>query len=430
MSGPAPLELRAERLRRNGIALVIAASPLLGAATLVAGAWWEHTSAPLIYSPFCIFLGVFFTFHVWKDNPKPHRMAGTIRIDERLVTWDGAPLARRDEIERVTHHREDGATVVRLHRKKATDLQILVRDDAWARAIIDALGFGADRSTAKFVGKSRIFSLASWQRTAMHVAMLGGSGIAAAQMESVFHSWPAFFATLLVGVLITFGLSAATTTIEVGADALSMRWLGLRRIVPLAEVVEVEETIQIERFQRSRGVSTTVIHHAATIATRGRKPWTVRFGTSSYDIAQRNHFIERVREVQAARARGADAIDTGFLARGGRDLAAWMAALRSGAAPEGGMRSAPIPTERFWRIVEDASAGAVDRAAAAVAIGRQAAPEQRERVRIAARQTIEPALRKALECAVDEQAEEEVVAAALEAVEAGQAAQRRDRERG
>ena len=55
--------------------------------------------------------------------------------------------------------------------------------------------------------------------------------------------------------------------------------------------------------------------------------------------------------------------------------------------------------------------------AAAVAVGPTATPDQRERIRIAADRTVDPELRIALERAIDEEAEDEAVAEALEALE-------------
>lgn len=415
------VSLRAERLRRNHLGTGIAILPFLLALVLSLGGWMEGTHAPLVYVPFLLALGVVVAFQVWRESPWPHREQGEIAVEDDLVTWCGAALARRSEITRVTYHHEAGAgSIVRVERAQGGDVQLVVRDDETARRVVDALGFGADRGVARFVGRSRVFGLGKGPRSLLSVAILACSGILASYAESFFrtHSVGAFFGTLLVGVVCIFGLWLAPTTIEVGADALSIRWLGRTRIVPLSEVESIAPMVQVERVSRGRGMSGQVrIHHGVSVTLRDGNLVETRFGDGAYHLAQRDQLIERVRTMLAAREGVQEPADTAFLARGERDPSSWIRALRRGSTDEGGMRRAPIPAERFWRVIEDPAVEATDRAAAAVAIGGAATQEQRARVRIAADRTVDPALREALERAVDEQADEEALVAALTVLE-------------
>lgn len=102
-----------------------------------------------------------------------------------------------------------------------------------------------------------------------------------------------------------------------------------------------------------------------------------------------------------------------------RSTAAWIASLRAlGEGIEAGPRTAPIPRDRLLRILEAPALPAIDRAAAAVALAVDADDGERERLRIAA-EDAEPRLRVVLEQAAAE-ADEEALAAALEAIEAAE----------
>jgi hypothetical protein len=91
----------------------------------------------------------------------------------------------------------------------------------------------------------------------------------------------------------------------------------------------------------------------------------------------------------------------------------WAAALRAlGAAAE----TAGGPRERLLRVVEDPAADAVDRVAAAVALGGDRDEENRARLHAAVNTVAAPKLRLALERAVasESEAEREAMLAELE----------------
>jgi hypothetical protein len=409
-------EVSAARLRRNPLVLGVAFAPFVATLVyaLVAGIATDWTAFGIFLAPFGLIASALFAARMWKDDPWPRKLPGKLTVEGDTILWNDEPLARRDEIERVTHYRDvTSGTVVRLHRRNARDWKLVVKDAGAAREVLRVLGFGPERSTAKLVGKSRFSAIQGWLRLVAYVAIFGTVGVFAAAVESLTRTGPgAFFAAMAMVIPVLAVLHLPSTTVEIGADALAVRWLGRTRVIPLADVIDIETTTEVVH-----GKSRSVSHYGVIISIRGKRPIAIRFGNTPAEIGERNQLVERFREVRAALARGDEPIDTAFLVRGGRDVGAWIAALRSGSAPEGGMRRAPIPVERFWHIIEDASARAVDRAAAAVAVGRSATPEQRQRVRIAADQTVDPALRHAMERAIDEQAAEEAIAEALDAVE-------------
>lgn len=161
-----------ERLSRNGWWLAFAASPLLGALGSIAAALAGADSAPLLSAPLCAFIGVYFMAQVWRDNPAPRRSRGRLTIGPDTLSWDDEMFVRQGEIHRVSYHHEALlGTVVRLHRKRAMDLRLLVKDDDAApipierfeRLIEDASAGAVDRAAAA-VAIGRIASPEQRQR--------------------------------------------------------------------------------------------------------------------------------------------------------------------------------------------------------------------------------------------------------------------------
>jgi hypothetical protein len=109
------------------------------------------------------------------------------------------------------------------------------------------------------------------------------------------------------------------------------------------------------------------------------------------------------------------AVDPRTLARGDREVGVWLGVLRSTLERSTGFRDAEPPSpDALLALVEDASARAIDRAAAAIALSRADASFKR-RVRVVAETTAAPQLRVALEAAVED--DEQKLASALEEIE-------------
>jgi hypothetical protein len=101
------------------------------------------------------------------------------------------------------------------------------------------------------------------------------------------------------------------------------------------------------------------------------------------------------------------------LLRGERDHLAWGAALRRQEGAD--LRSTAVPRAELWRVVEDVAGAPIDRAAAALALGRELGEGERVRLTRAARATVAPELREALERAAI--AEDDKVVQRLRALE-------------
>lgn len=112
---------------------------------------------------------------------------------------------------------------------------------------------------------------------------------------------------------------------------------------------------------------------------------------------------ERIREcLVLSRKSHVPADATEALRRRGRPVEAWLKALRAiGSGANADHRTAPVPTETLWEIVESASSTPDDRIAAAVSLGSAGAEVNRDRLRIAAETTSAPRVRVALAAAAD-----------------------------
>jgi hypothetical protein len=107
--------------------------------------------------------------------------------------------------------------------------------------------------------------------------------------------------------------------------------------------------------------------------------------------------VERIREGAVGQRRNPDS-PIAALARGNRNLSGWLRDLRGAATPGmGNYRKSAITSDALWRVLEDPSADAATRAAAAVALGNTTDASRRTRIASVATTVASPRLRVALE---------------------------------
>ncbi len=135
---------------------------------------------------------------------------------------------------------------------------------------------------------------------------------------------------------------------------------------------------------------------------------------------------ERIRECLVLSRKSHVPADAPFaLRRRGRPVEVWLKALRAlGSGANADHRTAPVPPETLWEIVESASSTPDDRIAAAVSLGASGGELARDRLRIAAETTSAPRMRVALAAAADR--DEEALIESLAAIES--VAQRNEEE--
>jgi hypothetical protein len=124
---------------------------------------------------------------------------------------------------------------------------------------------------------------------------------------------------------------------------------------------------------------------------------------------------ERLREARDAFRQGDRGDAAAPIRRGERGVGEWVASLRAiGTGANADMRTAPVPRENLFRIVEDPAAVATDRAAAAIALGAELDDESRARLRRTAESTAALRLRVAFERAAGDGETAEIEAALAE----------------
>jgi hypothetical protein len=217
---------------------------------------------------------------------------------------------------------------------------------------------------------------------------------------------------LLLAVAALFALCAGVavpTRLTVGADGVLLRWLWTERFVAWADVAAVEPFDGGVVLALSQGRWITLRTPAApercdpagqTMVERIQAAWRAEIGAAGE------------RDEAAAR----------LLQREGCRTQEWVGAMRSirGTGQEAGYRSAAVPPDLLWRVVEDPGATPTARIGAAVALSRSLDDAGRERLLAASDACVEPRVRIALAttaAGADGGHSDEELAAALDAID-------------
>lgn len=399
------------RVRHNPWLMSLAASPLLlSLAAIVAGvvvspAFFAGTLHPAILA-----LGAM--LYVARRRPRPVYDPVEVSADRQGITVAGEHLPRaafREGL--IVPPRDDRGPQVELRRKGAFNpsLRLEIHDREQGRRLLHALGFDATQTVANFRALSMALSKGRYIAAIIGAFMLClvafvGAGIAAALAHT-----PALFALGVIpfalGYVGMLGAFAVPTKIAAGADGIMLGWLWWKRFLRYGDILTVA------RFESGWGNSNR--KGLAIVLQSGEQ---IRLPISQ-DAEAVAIVEERIQEAMETYRRGDAEGDAALVRRNGRDLAAWINALRSlGAGSNADLRTAPLPRERLFRIVESPTAAAGERAAAAVALGTELDEEGRARLRSAAEATAAPKLRIAIEQAAAS-ADEEALREALSALE-------------
>jgi hypothetical protein len=149
--------------------------------------------------------------------------------------------------------------------------------------------------------------------------------------------------------------------------------------------------------------------------------------TDMDDEAMKRALLDRLREARAiAKSRGGEgSIALALLERGSRSMGAWRGELASILTAAKGFRAAAVGSEDLATVMNDTSATAEQRIAAAIALG--AVPENRARIRVAAETSVSPKMRVALDALAEGEHDDAIFEAALD--EAAEAEEREARAR-
>lgn len=402
------------RIRRNPWLLGLAASPLLltlGAiVTAIAGtpAALAFTMHPLIFAGVAL-------VYVWRRNPRPVIEPARVAADADGVEIDGQRIPRSTIREGFVL--PGSPPRVKLRRRWATPIELQVGSTDEARAILRALGLDVTQTVARFrtlsraVSKRRYVAATLGSFFTVYAVFIIGLTRSRNDPTLAAATGVAFF----VGLLAMMTLMLMPTKLSVGADGVVLRWLFRDRFIAYGDIEGAEQ------YEKGWGRSR---HIGIKLTLRSGEEVLIPTGQAKWNNEEMAIIHERMREAMEAFRLGDAAADAALLRRGARDVPEWIAALRAiGSGANADMRTAPLPRERLFRIVESPTAAVAERAAAAVALGGELDDEARGRLRIAAEATASPKLRVVLEAAASGAAEAEMEAALGEA--AGEAPKER-----
>lgn len=399
-------------VRRNPWWLALGASPwILGVVFALAGAVTGQVAflTPLFHLAVFGALGIFYAF---KRNKSPRFESGTLTSDLEGVRLHGQLVVRRDELKQGFVIPREGRFFVRLVKKGlAPSVQLDVKDVAEGRAILRSLGLDASQTVAEISGLSQVFTWSSLKQMLLFMSpvLLTFVGV----FGGILAAGPKGAASGVIGMIASMALLmafvAARTKIQVGADGILTRWLGKERYFPFS---------QIELVNPYEGRQLNKTYLGVELLLRSGEIVRLLVGQKRWAEEEAGLLVERIREAVDAYTSGMAGDDASILGRNGRAPKDWVTSLRAlGAGANADMRTSPIPLERLWRIVEDASASAVARASAAIALAPQVPPAERRRIHVAAESTASPKLRVALEAATNRELSDESLAQALSELE-------------
>jgi hypothetical protein len=317
---------------------------------------------------------------VFGMNTYPLRRAGALRVDERGLHFAGEPLAaRRDIASAYVLSERSALRIVRRRWQPSFDVEF--EDEADARRLLDALGFGVLQSTVSFHAY-----WGSLRRMILVGAVISG-GEYLALISRTLNWLPAtVYAFAGLALLMRF-----RTRVEIGSDGLLLRRLGERTFVPYGAL----ECASIEQY-------------AIVLFLRSGKKIILGSGSSARDAQTRQALVQRIEEALMAYAQGGDSTGTeALVAPGGREIPVWVSETRALARARD-YRKVRVDTERLWRVVNDASAQPATRAGAALALSSAPDGETRARLRVASEACADPRLRLALGRVADGAADDDL----------------------
>ena len=305
------------------------------------------------------------------------RMGATVRVSKQGLLVDSALAVRREDIrDALAAPTIPYGACVRIHRGLRSPLEIWMKNEADAHAIVAALELDPTRKVMARRALSPVLGSARgrWGLAGVLLASLVGMGL---------------MGTLSVIPLLVFMALATTIAlvprrVSVGADGLLSQWLTRKQFIPLSEVMDVGEWKGFVRITTRSGVEPIDI------------PVAVRRKTSplvAFDVAI---LADRIREAVRARHAGEPSFDLSLLERESRSVHDWISWLRSLTSRQDAYRAA-LHAEDLWQVLEDSGASPNARTAAAVVLAKNLDERGKARLRIAIETSVAPKLRVAFD---------------------------------
>lgn len=337
------------------------------------------------------------------------RGGGRIEVSEDGVYVEGRLALPREMLDRAVVVPGASGASVAIQRKRGFTSVIDVESAEQGRELVEALGLSAAHTLSSFTFDSLVAARLTRAGFTGYLLLLPAlfalGGLAWVSVPLVL----AWYAGLMA--------MSVPTKITVGLDGLLLRWLWRRELIHFTHLRDVDHDGRRVRLTLADG-RVRVLSAAWMMGERlGRRSATTT-GFASRG-AYLDAVVTRVREAIAASRRPAERVPAAALLRQGRDVAAWMRALRALLSKgTSGFREAELVPEKLWSTVEDGGAEPAARAAAAVALGPALDDAERQRLVRVARVCVSPKLRIALEAAAD--GDDDHVAEALAELEQAQ----------
>lgn len=352
----------------------------------------------------------FFGVRHW--NPSATWRSGRVTAGPDGIQFDGSAVVARDKIKDALIMPYKGQTAVRVSLNGVGAPEyVAVKDVEEGRRLLRALGLDASQSVARLKVLGQFFDLPAWKTVLLTVAPMAVFVGTLASTVSLFGKQAAPYALALLPIVLGFLVTVMVnpTKVEVGADGILTTWFGAKRFFSYADLEFVGPYEDAKMGKVYVGVELGLRSGEKVKLSTGQKRW----GDENQAL-----ILERISEAIETYKSGMSASDASVLGRNGRAPLDWITALRQlGAGANADMRTAPVAIDRLWRLVEDASATAVARVSAAIALGPHIDERERKRIRMAAESTASPKLRVALEKASAPEAAEEELASVLSEIE-------------
>ncbi len=312
---------------------------------------------------------------LWAFNPRATPIRKPLQIDREGLTI-GDRRIERDTVLQTSVTTHDGKTRTRLVTGPAKVTSFLTDDEPTARSILRAARLSVQHRVDKIEAHS--WALGSQRRAliAFAVTMAIAMVLCAPLLAVSLIAWLGAAAAL--GPLLSVSWMIAPTILRVGADGIALKWFRHERFIPHADIGRVEE------YQNTRGLPT-----CALVLTSGERVATIA-GTNATRLAS------AVKEAKRSLDDGLSVARSALRRKNSGSLQEWVVHLRS-IRQVSSLRRAAVRIEDLWALVEDATAPALERAAAAVTLNAQGDEPTRVRLAEVAEATAMPKLRIALD---------------------------------
>jgi hypothetical protein len=329
---------------------------------------WASILVPLFYMT-----GIYGLARAWLGNWRSLR--GHVRADENGLFLDGKRVVARKRLLHGYVHIDGATQFLRLARRSLLTprpIDIEITDESQANELLAAMRLDAKTSVGEYA------MLHGHRRTAL-VKESAVVGVMLALLTGFFlgllHPSTPFQVTITTGIgfavstlsVLLYGISQAIR-LSVGADGILLwRWPGSRRFISFADIREV--TAEGRDF-------TIILRDDTKLAVHQGSDFAENERDNSALVGRIRAALAAYRETPAApRISGIDVTSD----------------------KRASYRTTALPEDQLWRIVEDPSAPASERTAAAGALRLELDDSGRQRLRVAAGASASKELRVALE---------------------------------